>query len=115
MAITERVKTSGVNCTLAAGNIGSEKRRKPYPPIFRRMPARITEPAVGASTWASGSQVCTGHIGSFTAKEAKNASQSQVCTAGSNLNAISAGIEEVWATLIMNRIAASISTEPSRV
>ena len=47
------------------------------------MPARITEPAVGASTWASGSQVCTGHIGIFTAKEAKKASHSQVCTAGS--------------------------------
>ena len=37
----------------------------------------MTEPAVGASTCASGSQVCTGHIGSFTAKEAKNASHSQ--------------------------------------
>ena len=31
----------------------------------------MTEPAVGACTWASGSQVCTGHIGIFTAKEAK--------------------------------------------
>ena len=39
----------------------------------------MTEPAVGASTCASGSQVCTGHIGSFTAKEAKKASHSQVC------------------------------------
>ncbi len=42
----------------------------------------MTEPAVGASTWASGSQVCTGHIGTFTAKEAKKASHSQVCSAG---------------------------------
>ena len=48
------------------------------------MPARITEPAVGASTWASGSQVWTGHIGIFTANEAKNASHSQVCIAGGN-------------------------------
>jgi hypothetical protein len=39
----------------------------------------MTEPAVGASTCASGSQVCTGHIGIFTAKEAKKASHSQVC------------------------------------
>ena len=39
----------------------------------------MTEPAVGASTWASGSQVWTGHIGIFTAKEAKKASHSQVC------------------------------------
>ena len=35
----------------------------------------MTEPAVGASTWASGSQVCTGHMGIFTAKELKNASR----------------------------------------
>ncbi len=45
------------------------------------MPARITEPAVGASTWASGSQVWTGHIGILTAKLAKKASHSQVCIA----------------------------------
>ena len=43
------------------------------------MPANMTDPAVGASTWASGSQVCTGHIGIFTAKEAKKASHNQVC------------------------------------
>src|ERR1700722_17519358 len=82
IAITDRVKTSGVNITRACGNIGSEKRRKPYPPIFSRMPARITEPAVGASTWASGSQVWTGHIGIFTAKEAKKARHSQAWVAG---------------------------------
>jgi hypothetical protein len=35
--------------------------------------ARITDPPVGASTCASGSQVCTGHIGTLTAKAAKNA------------------------------------------
>ncbi len=42
------------------------------------MPARITEPAVGASTCASGSQVWTGHIGILTAKLAKKASQRKV-------------------------------------
>ena len=41
----------------------------------------MTEPAVGASTWASGSQVWTGHIGILTAKVAKKASHSQVCIA----------------------------------
>jgi hypothetical protein len=49
------------------------------------MPARITEPAVGASTWASGSQVWTGHIGILTANEAKKASHSQVWNHGANL------------------------------
>ena len=34
---------------------------------------------MGASTCASGSQVCTGHIGTFTANEARNARNSQFC------------------------------------
>jgi hypothetical protein len=37
-----------------------------------KMPAKITEPAVGAWTWASGSQVWNGNIGTLIAKEAKN-------------------------------------------
>lgn len=31
-------------------------RINPYPPNFRRIPARIIEPATGASTWAFGNQ-----------------------------------------------------------
>ena len=54
------------------GNIGIAKRTKPYRPIFSRMPARITEPAVGASVCASGSQVWNGNMGTFTAKATKN-------------------------------------------
>jgi hypothetical protein len=42
-------------------------RKKPYVPIFRRTPARITEPAVGASTCASGSQVWNGNRGTLIA------------------------------------------------
>src|ERR1700686_5828722 len=80
MAMTESEKISGAKSCEAIGNIGSEKRRKPYPPIFKRIASRITDPAVGASTWASGSQVWTGHIGIFTANEAKKASQAQVCS-----------------------------------
>src|ERR1700755_1956721 len=82
MAMLDMVNTSVPNSPLALGNMGSEKRRKPYPPIFKRMPARMTEPAVGASTCASGSQVWTGHIGILTAKLAKKASHSQVCMCG---------------------------------
>ena len=37
----------------------------------------MTLPAVGASVWASGSQVCSGTTGSFTAKAAKKPSISQ--------------------------------------
>ncbi len=39
--------------------------------------ARITEPAVGALVWASGSQVCTGNSGTFTAKARAKARNSQ--------------------------------------
>ena len=35
------------------------------------MPAKITEPAVGASTWASGNHKWTGTIGTLVAKEPK--------------------------------------------
>jgi len=30
-------------------------RSSPYPPSFRRIAARIIDPAIGASTWAFGS------------------------------------------------------------
>src|ERR1700690_943372 len=63
----------------ASGSKGSEKRRKPYVPIFSRMLARITEPAVGASVCASGSHVCSGHIGTFTANPAKKAQKTHHC------------------------------------
>ena len=46
-------------------------------PILSRMPARITEPAVGASTCASGSQVWKGTIGTLMANARKNAPKSQ--------------------------------------
>jgi multidrug efflux pump subunit AcrB len=41
--------------------------------------ASTTEPPVGASTCASGNQVCTGHIGTLTAKAAKNAKKIKTC------------------------------------
>ena len=37
--------------------MGTMILNRPYPPIFKRSAASTTEPAVGASTWASGSQV----------------------------------------------------------
>ena len=42
--------------------------------------ASTTEPPVGASTWASGGQVCTGHIGTFTAKAMKKARKIRICS-----------------------------------
>ena len=46
--------------------------------------ASTTEPPVGASTWASGNQVCTGHIGTLTAKAANMAKNSRVCAVFDN-------------------------------
>ena len=43
------------------------------------MAASTAEPPVGASTCTSGSQVCTGHIGTLTAKAAKKAKKISVC------------------------------------
>ena len=53
---------------------------KPYVPIFSRTPARTTEPAVGASTCASGSHVCSGTIGTLMANDSPNAASRIVCT-----------------------------------
>src|SRR6516164_7234750 len=71
-----------------AGKNGSEKRRKPYVPIFSRTPARITEAAVGASTCASGSQVWNGNIGTLIAKPTKNAKNSQIAGAPAIFGAV---------------------------
>jgi hypothetical protein len=38
----------------------------PYPPNFRRIAAKIIDPAIGASTWAFGNHRCTVNIGSLT-------------------------------------------------
>lgn len=45
-------------------------RRRPYLPNFRSTPARIIDPATGASTWALGSHRCTPYIGILTMKAA---------------------------------------------
>src|SRR5512146_1886986 len=75
----------------------------------------MTEPAVGASTWASGSHVWTGHMGSFTANDAKNAIHSHVCMAGGNGWLSRLGMSVVWACQYIARMASSISTEPNSV
>ena len=56
----------------------------------------MTEPAVGASTCASGSQECSGHIGTLMAKAAAKARNSQSCVCGSMPPlAIRSGTEKV--------------------
>ncbi len=43
-------------------------RIMPYPPSFSRIAARTIEPAIGASTWALGSQRWSPYNGIFTMK-----------------------------------------------
>src|SRR3954453_18929951 len=49
------------------GNSGTAYRQKPKVPIFSITPARIIDPATGAWTCASGSQVWTGNMGTLIA------------------------------------------------
>src|SRR6185369_175744 len=75
----QSVTMCGTKWREASGRIGRLKRRNPYVPIFRRTAARITEPAVGASVCASGSQVWNGNIGTLIAKPRKNARKIHHC------------------------------------
>ena len=79
----------------ASGSSGREKRRKPYVPIFSRTLASITEPAVGASVCASGSQVWNGNIGTFTAKPTKKAQKTHHCMPGETCVRIRSAISKL--------------------
>ena len=81
MPITARISRTGARSTAACGNIGIANRRKPYVPIFSSTPASTTEPAVGASVWASGSHVWKGTSGIFTAKPMANATNNHFAVA----------------------------------
>ena len=70
-----RVYIRGVKYAEASGNKPREYLKKPKPPSFNKIPAKITDPAVGASQCASGNQIWKGIRGIFTAKEEKKASQ----------------------------------------
>src|SRR5271169_3812086 len=73
---------------MTCGKNGSEKRTKPYVPIFSNTPARMTDPAVGASTCASGSQVWNGNIGTLIANPMKNATNSQMAMLNGTIGAV---------------------------
>jgi len=51
------IKTNGAKNADESKKRPSEYRRKPKPPSFNKIPAKITLPDVGASQWASGSQI----------------------------------------------------------
>src|SRR6059058_3514142 len=84
MATRDSVITKPERYRLASGKMGRTKRTKPYAPTFSVIAANTTEPPVGASTCASGSHVCTGHIGTFTANATKKATNSRTCVLSDN-------------------------------
>src|SRR5256885_4658359 len=83
IAIRLRTMIAGPNVWAAAGNSGRANRMNPYAPSFSIIAARITEPAVGAWTWASGSQVWNGNIGTLIANARKNARNAKIWRFGS--------------------------------
>jgi len=80
IAISDRTMIAGAKVCAAAGKSGTANRMNPYAPSFSMIAARITEPAVGASVWASGSQVWNGNIGTLIAKARKNARNAASCS-----------------------------------
>src|SRR5438128_282181 len=66
------------------GNTGSAQRKQADVRIVSSTAARITEPAVGAATGASASQVWKGKIGTLVANARKKAPNSQNATVPSS-------------------------------
>src|SRR5262250_222636 len=86
-----------LGCMTTSGKNGRAKRTKPYVPIFSKTPARMTDPAVGASVCASGSQVWNGNIGTLMANAKKNPQNNHTLSESGNLCAAasSVGISKV--------------------
>ncbi len=78
--------------------------------------ASTAEPPVGASTCASGSQVWTGHIGTFTANATKNAKNSSTRGVPTQRQLLPGqDVELCVRRAVGRRSATSISSEPSNV
>ena len=105
----------------ASGKSGRQNRIMPYVPIFRSTPARMTEPAVGASTCASGSHVCNGNSGTLIAKATKKARNNSISVCGirTRLPACStrwiSTRSNVPVALYSHRMPTSIKIEPAIV
>ncbi len=119
MPMTARMPIAGAQAFAPSGRKGMAMRTNPYVPSFSRIAARITEPCVGASVWASGSQVWNGNIGTFTAKPMKRPAKIQIWTLRSRLPAVSRKCwnEKLSAPVLANstRIATSRKAEPNIV
>lgn len=84
-----------------------EIRRMPYPPSLRRRPARIIDPAIGASTWAFGSQRWKINIGIFT-KKASTVKDHQIYIRGPCINWIEKILRDIEELPLVHEIAISL-------
>jgi hypothetical protein len=74
------VYTKGKKKFVARGKNGIKNRINPNPPSFNKILAKITEPIVGASTWASGNHKWNGIIGIFVANVKKRQNHKKSCS-----------------------------------
>lgn len=78
-----------------------ERRIKPYLPNLSKIPARIIDPATGASTWAFGSHRCTKNKGVLT-KNATIVKNHQTFIRGALKKSSQLGkIKEIWCILVI--------------
>jgi len=66
------IKKKKIKSIETSNNNVNNKRIIAYVPNFSKILANIIEPGVGASTCASGNQICKGIIGTFTPKPKNN-------------------------------------------
>lgn len=65
----------GYAMNVVTGSSITVMRNMPYPPSLSSMAASTMEPAIGASTWAFGSQRCRPYRGIFTINAIMHANQ----------------------------------------
>ena len=70
-----KVDTNGAKYAVPCGKRTTANRTSPYVPSLSLRTASRTDPTVGASTWASGSQICSGNSGILAAQAIKKVIQ----------------------------------------
>jgi len=122
--MTASTRSNGARSTAACGKNGIAKRKNPYAPIFSMTPASTTEPAVGASVCASGSQVWNGKSGTLTANPTAKARKRTfavppwTCAAAQSVSVRTSNVNtcvECWYMNATDKIPANKNAEPAAV
>lgn len=81
-----------------------ENRINPYLPSFNSSPARIMDPATGASTWAFGSHRCSRYIGIFAKNDIiviVHHRKNIICWVGAVKNGLNKNSEQVLLKIVV--------------